>query len=267
MCGPVDSLGGLAAQHSILLVKEQLLSALAVLGRKNAGLEEAEGAYERSEEKLQQNNQLMRNILDNTLSVIVVRDLDGRRLLVNKQFETITKISRARAIGATPHNVHTTDVAAKILKDDRKVLESGLPLITEEYSTINNEHHTFISIRVPLYDSDDVPFAVCAQAIDITARKQAEQELKKHQGNLEEIVKQRTAELRAALMEKETLLAEIKTLSGIIPICAHCKKIRDDAGFWQQVESYVQTHSEAKFSHGICPACLKELYPNYNDEK
>lgn len=56
--------------------------------------------------------------------------------------------------------------------------------------------------------------------------------------------------------------AERKTLSGLIPICSHCKRIRDDAGYWNQVESYVAQHSEAAFSHSLCPSCLLEHYPN-----
>jgi hypothetical protein len=59
----------------------------------------------------------------------------------------------------------------------------------------------------------------------------------------------------------EEALANIKTLRGLVPICAACKKIRDDNGFWNQVESYVSAHSEAKFSHGICPECAHKLYP------
>ena len=68
--------------------------------------------------------------------------------------------------------------------------------------------------------------------------------------------------------EKEILISslkkaldEIKTLKGIVPICAHCKKIRDDKGFWNHLEIYIQEHSEAEFSHGICPDCKKKLYP------
>ena len=62
---------------------------------------------------------------------------------------------------------------------------------------------------------------------------------------------------------------EIKILSGFLPICSSCKKIRDDDGYWNQVESYINSHSEAQFSHGICPDCFKELYPDYeyNDGK
>ena len=66
------------------------------------------------------------------------------------------------------------------------------------------------------------------------------------------------------LIEKENLqkaMGEIKTLSGLIPICSSCKKIRDDKGYWQQVEVYVRDHSSADFSHGICPDCARKLYP------
>ena len=64
-------------------------------------------------------------------------------------------------------------------------------------------------------------------------------------------------------VEKENLqnaLNEIRTLSGMLPICAHCKKIRNDKGYWQQVETYILEHSEAEFSHGICPDCADRFY-------
>ena len=59
-------------------------------------------------------------------------------------------------------------------------------------------------------------------------------------------------------------LSEIQTLRGILPICANCKKIRDDKGYWNQIEAYISDHSEAQFSHGICPDCAKELYPEFD---
>ena len=65
----------------------------------------------------------------------------------------------------------------------------------------------------------------------------------------------------------EKALATIKTLSGIVPICASCKKIRDDQGCWEEVESYVEKHSTAEFTHGICPDCVKELYGNIYAEE
>lgn len=69
------------------------------------------------------------------------------------------------------------------------------------------------------------------------------------------------AQERADRLEKAQ--KELKTLRGIIPICASCKKIRDDEGYWQQVEIYVTEHSEAMFSHGLCPDCMEALYPEF----
>ena len=73
-------------------------------------------------------------------------------------------------------------------------------------------------------------------------------------------------ELRKNQAELREALDNIKTLRGFIPICAHCKKVRDDEGFWKQVELYITQHSEAKFSHGICPDCAKKNYPDYFGE-
>jgi len=84
---------------------------------------------------------------------------------------------------------------------------------------------------------------ICLMGIfrDITERKQAEEERKK------------------LISDLQAALAEIKTLSGIIPICAKCKKIRDDKGYWKQVEVYIQDHTEAEFSHGLCPECAAKM--------
>lgn len=66
------------------------------------------------------------------------------------------------------------------------------------------------------------------------------------------------------IADLRTALFEVKTLSGLLPICAHCKKIRDDKGYWKQIEGYIQEHSDATFSHSICRDCAKKLYPDLN---
>ena len=63
----------------------------------------------------------------------------------------------------------------------------------------------------------------------------------------------------------ERALSEVKTLRGLLPICARCKKVRNDEGLWTQLEAYLSTHTDARFSHGLCPDCMKELYPEYAD--
>jgi PAS domain S-box-containing protein len=80
---------------------------------------------------------------------------------------------------------------------------------------------------------------------DITGQKRAQQER-------EELI----AELQEAL-------SQVKTLSGFLPICATCKNIRNDEGYWQQIEDYIRDHSEAEFSHGVCPECAEKLYPGF----
>jgi len=77
---------------------------------------------------------------------------------------------------------------------------------------------------------------------DITCRKQAEAEREKLIGELQKA------------------LADIRTLSGLVPICANCKRIRDDRGFWNQLEAYMESHTDASFSHGLCPECAEKLY-------
>ncbi|MBI3986050.1 MAG: response regulator [Lentisphaerae bacterium] len=75
-------------------------------------------------------------------------------------------------------------------------------------------------------------------------------------------------ERQKSAMEKDRLIAhlkealvQIRMLRGLLPICASCKKVRDDRGYWQQVEAYIQNHSEMKFTHSICPDCIRKLYP------
>ncbi len=68
------------------------------------------------------------------------------------------------------------------------------------------------------------------------------------------------------IVELRKALEQVKLLSGFLPICSSCKKIRDDRGYWSQIESYISNHSEAEFSHGICPDCSKRLYPDLHEK-
>lgn len=83
-------------------------------------------------------------------------------------------------------------------------------------------------------------------------------------------VGKRIVDLQSRLSDKvnalQRALDHVKTLQGIIPICSFCKKIRNDKGYWDQVEEYIRKHSQAEFSHGICPECMRTHYPEYDDE-
>lgn len=81
----------------------------------------------------------------------------------------------------------------------------------------------------------------------------------------EEVLARIAAHLTIRRQQKalEEALAKVKLLSGFLPICCNCKKIRNDTGYWEQIEVYIREHSEAVFSHGICPECMYKLYPEY----
>lgn len=116
-------------------------------------------------------------------------------------------------------------------------------------STLNETSQRVEGLKLGAVDYIHKPF----QTEELLVRVQTHVELRRMRVRLE----QQADELRAAL-------AKVKLLSGFIPICANCKKIRDDKGFWSQIETYIRDHSEAEFSHGICPECMRELYPGYS---
>jgi len=118
---------------------------------------------------------------------------------------------------------------------------------------------------------------------EISERIRTQRALKEAQLELENRIEERTRDLRDtnvrlkqeiherehAEKEREALIAQlrealskIRTLKGLIPICAACKRVRDDSGFWNQIEAYITEHSDADFSHGICPECAQKLYPH-----
>ena len=86
-------------------------------------------------------------------------------------------------------------------------------------------------------------------------------------GSLTVVSKEMESELKnqRLLAELKNALDKINTLNGMLPICSKCKKIRDDKGYWSQVEDYIRSHSKAEFSHGICPDCARDLYPEVFD--
>ncbi len=95
------------------------------------------------------------------------------------------------------------------------------------------------------------------------------QELRRLNAALQsEIAQRQRAEegLRERNIELEAALTQVKTLTGLLPICCNCKKIRDDRGYWNQVEVYLSQHADVRFSHGICPACIEKLYPGLMDD-
>ena len=111
-------------------------------------------------------------------------------------------------------------------------------------------------------------FAYHAKPLDIDALKAnvrnalRQQSLEVDKRNLLAELKHSVTALETKNQELHDALAKVKLLSGLLPICASCKKIRDDAGYWNEIENYIAEHSEADFTHGICRECVKKLYPD-----
>jgi hypothetical protein len=145
-------------------------------------------------------------------------------------------------IGRTPCDVFPADVCAILEPAYRAALEGQSALLELPYGERTYEAHV-----VPVRDEHDEIIFGMVMTQDVSARKRAGHERER------------------LITELQEALANVKTLSGLIPICSACKKIRDDQGYWQQVEDYVREHSQAIFSHGLCGECARRLYPEYAD--
>lgn len=127
------------------------------------------------------------------------------------------------------------------LKADAATREIPIIFMSALHETINKVK----AFEIGGVDYITKPF----QIEEVLARVHTHLSLRKLQTRLEE----KNAQLEEAL-------ASVKTLRGLLPICANCKKIRDDQGYWKQIEVYIENHSEALFSHGLCPECAEALY-------
>ncbi|MGC3992261.1 MAG: GAF domain-containing protein [Chthoniobacteraceae bacterium] len=136
----------------------------------------------------------------------------------------------------------------------------------ERFSTnplVTSIPHIRFYAGAPLIDSEGMAMgSLCV--IDRKPRTFTDEQAK----SLKALARQIMAhmEMRKISAELATALGEIKTLNGLLPICSYCKEIRNDHGYWQSVESYVSCHSEARFTHGFCPSCIQERFPDVYEQ-
>ncbi len=112
---------------------------------------------------------------------------------------------------------------------------------------------------VDLYIAFVVCTAVIFSIIALILQSHGEEKARLNETN--RLLEEKMEMLNRSNRELEKAVAKVQTLSGLLPICASCKNIRDDQGYWKQIEGYIAEHSDATFSHGICPSCVKKLYP------
>jgi PAS domain S-box-containing protein len=179
---------------------------------------------------------------------MMLADTETKRFtLVNRQIQQMLGYSEAELLQLTVMDIHPAAELAAVLEQFARLAREEISLITNipMRRKDGSVFYADISASPVCLNQRDCLFGIFR---DITARQQAEAER-------ERLI----AELRQAM-------AEIKTMSGLIPICSGCKKIRDDKGYWNQVESYLAKHTDAKFTHGLCPDCTKIYFPGLEED-
>lgn len=207
-------------------------------------------ARKQAEEALRASKERYRSLFENMTEGFALHEIicdssgkpvDYRFMQVNPAFERLTGLARADLIGKTVRAVLPGTEDFWIERYGQVAL-TGEATHFEEYASVLRQHYEVLAYR-------PAPGQFAVLFIDITARKQADEEREK------------------LIVELQKALSEVKTLKGIVPICASCKRIRDDKGYWERIEVYIRDRSDAEFSHGICPECLRELYPDFVDDK
>ena len=176
-------------------------------------------------------------------AILAITDPQGRITYANDQFCQISKYSREELLGQDHRLINSGVHPKEVFRDMWTTIGGGKVWKGEVCNRAKDGSLYWVDATiVPFMGNDGKPAQYLAIRTEITKRKQAEQD-------------------RERLIQELTgALAELKTLSGMLPICSVCKKVRDDSGYWNQIEIYVSKYTSAKFSHGWCPTCAVKFY-------
>ncbi len=176
--------------------------------------------------------------------VIISKLYDGTYIDVNEAFLRMTGYSRNEVIGHTSNELH--------IWVDPKERQDMIPLLVRDGRLSNHEvryrmksgeiRYMLRSAELIYLDGQPCLISVCKDITELTTAAEEREKL---------------------IAQLEDSLSKVKLPSGMLPICASCKKIRDDKGYWNQIELYIKEHSDADFTHGLCPDCAGRLYPKF----
>jgi len=203
-------------------------------------LKKAEDALRESEEKY-------RTILESIEDGYFEVDIAGNFTFFNDSLCKIFGYPKDEMMGMNNRDYTNKENAKKLYKTFNEVYRTGEPDKGFDWQIIRKEgtkRHIEASVSL-MKDREGQRIGFRGIARDVTEWMRAKETLQQERDKLEDA------------------LAKVKTLSGLLPICANCKKIRDDKGYWNQIEVYIRDHSEVDFSHSICPECAKKLYPDF----
>ena len=174
-------------------------------------------------------------------------DGQGKFIYISPQCEKIFEYDANRILdtpGLLWSMVHPEDIG-RLQQEDAESNAAGVLFESEVRIICPSGKLKWIQLTsMPSVQKFDSQTLWSGVILDITDRKQVEEERNR------------------LINELQTALAEVRTLSGFIPICSNCKMIRDDKGYWERIEKYIGDRSDAQFSHSICPRCARELYPD-----
>jgi PAS domain S-box-containing protein len=217
----------------------------------------------RAEQALNESRRQLEEIIDFLPDATLVLDESGKIIAWNRAIEEMTGFKAEEMLGKVnfehsipfygerrPILVDLVTLPSEVIEEKYYFLrrEKGILMGDADCPMVRRERRFLSGWATPIYNLKGDIIGAIESIRDVTEKKLAEEEREKLIG-----------ELREAFMK-------IKMLKGLIPICSSCKKIRDDKGYWNQIEVYIREHSDAEFSHSICPECTKKLYPNFNDK-
>jgi PAS domain S-box-containing protein len=192
----------------------------------------------RDQEALRISEERFRAALKSAPVVVFSQDLGLRYTWMNSINSPLLSLAPEDYMGRTDSEIFGSEEGARLTTIKEEVLRTGIDSHAEVTVTLKGQMHYFDLVVEPLRDPRGKLIGLLCSAIDITS-------------------------LKETIANLQQALDDVQMLKGLLPICASCKKIRDDRGTWQIMEKYIQDHSEAKFSHGICPECMRKLYPEY----
>lgn len=197
-----------------------------------------------TEQALQKSEHRFQSLINTMNEGLVEVDETWTMTFVNHRFAEMTGYRIEQIIGRKFQDL-VSEEFKNLAREELICREKGYTGAYELELVRADEKKIFVLCSPkPSYDSDGQYLGGLGVVTDISLRKNAELQLLREKEKLEDA------------------LAKIKTLNGLLPICANCKKIRDDKGYWNQIENYITEHSDILFSHGVCPDCMKKLYPD-----